>query len=207
MIAGPNGSGKTTLTRHLQTSGFDLGEYINADDIAGTLDGDPVQTSREAQRLAEIARQSCMARGVNFAFETVMSHPSKVELLKQAKELGYYVILFFVAVDDPRINVDRVAMRVAQGGHDVPIELIFSRYDRTMALLPDAMQASDRSVLFDNSHRDDHGRASLQVLGEVVHGGALGLLWFEPEYDDHGVQVPLPWWAAKALAKGNVGRR
>lgn len=93
MIAGPNGSGKTTLTRHLQTSGFDLGEYINADDIAGALDGDPVQTSRKAQRLAEIARQSCMARGVNFAFETVMSHPSKVEFLKQTKGLGVQVPL------------------------------------------------------------------------------------------------------------------
>lgn len=94
MVAGPNGSGKTTLTRHLQASGFDLGEYINPDDIAAMLDGDPVQTSREAQRLAEIARQSCMARGVSFAFETVMSHPSKVELLKQAKGLGCYVVLF-----------------------------------------------------------------------------------------------------------------
>ena len=127
MIAGPNGSGKTTLTERLRAAGFDLGEYINADDISVGLAGDSADVSREAQRLAEERRQSCLARGVSFSFETVMSHPSKIELLHQARALGYFIQLFFVGVEDPRINVDRVAQRVALGGHDVPIVRIIQR--------------------------------------------------------------------------------
>ena len=168
MIAGPNGSGKTTLTERLRATGFDLGEYINADDISVGLAGDSADVSREAQRLAEERRQSCLARGVSFSFETVMSHPSKIELLHQARALGYFIQLFFVGVEDPRINVDRVAQRVALGGHDVPIDRIIHRYERTMALLPEAIHASDRTVLFDNSHSDHDGGAVFALIAEAT---------------------------------------
>ena len=168
MIAGPNGSGKTTLTERLRAAGFDLGEYINADDISVGLAGDSADVSREAQRLAEERRQSCLARGVSFSFETVMSHPSKIALLHQARALGYFIQLFFVGVEDPRINVDRVAQRVALGGHDVPIDRIIHRYERTMALLPEAIHASDRTVLFDNSHSDHDGGAVFALIAEAT---------------------------------------
>jgi predicted ABC-type ATPase len=89
MIAGPNGSGKSTLTDFLRAAGVDFGHYINADDIDRTLDGPPgVERSTRAQAMAEQARRDCMARRENFSFETVMSHPSKVRLLADARALG-----------------------------------------------------------------------------------------------------------------------
>ena len=80
-----------------------------------------------------------------------MSHPSKVDVMRRARSLGFHVTLFFVGVEEPTINIARVAQRVAQGGHDVPRDRIVARYHRTMALLPDAVVAADHSVIFDNT--------------------------------------------------------
>jgi predicted ABC-type ATPase len=154
MIAGPNGSGKTTLTRQLLADGIDLGDYINPDDIAATLNGDYDVRVAEAQRVAEARRQEFLSRKRSFSFETVMSHPSKIAVMAQARALGYFNVLYFVATETPELNIARVRQRVALGGHDVPEERIVSRYRRTLALLPDAIAQSDRVILFDNSYRD-----------------------------------------------------
>ena len=224
MIAGPNGSGKTTLTRWLSASGLDLGEYINADDIALGLSGDPQSVSLEAQRLADAARRDCLDRRVSFSFETVMSHPSKVEFLLEAKALGYYVMLFFVGTEDPRVNVARVEMRVAMGGHSVPMDRILLRYDRTMNLLPDAILASNRTVLFDNSRRHLDGGADFRSLIEIEQVEISGQSSFEFRLAGVGTRKPirlvdnlrptlwaslaeLPAWAQRGLeeATGRVG--
>ncbi len=76
-------------------------------------------------------------------------------MLVRAKAAGYFVQLLFVAIDDPRTNIDRVQLRVAQGGHDVPLDKIVPRWHRTMTLLRSAIQAADRSFLFDNSATGD----------------------------------------------------
>lgn len=151
IIAGPNGSGKTILTRQLARDGVDFGEYINPDDIAAGRKGSYDERVRDAQHEAERRRQECLSRRVDFSFETVMSHPSKLDVMRRARRQGYFVVLFFVATEDPRLNADRVAQRVALGGHDVPREKIFERYERTLALLPKAIRLSDRTLLFDNS--------------------------------------------------------
>jgi len=108
MIAGPNGSGKSTLTRQLVAEGIDLGVYINPDDIAEGLTGDYPDRVAKAQRRADEIRQDCLARRVSFSFETVMSHPSKIDVLKQARSLGYSNVLYFVALESPELNVARV---------------------------------------------------------------------------------------------------
>jgi len=153
MIAGPNGSGKTTLTDELRRRGFDLGDYINADDIAAGLEGPYPARVTAAQAEAEARRQACIAGRRNFSFETVMSHPSKIDLLRQARAAGFQVLLYFVSTEAPELNVARVRQRVALGGHPVPEDRIVARYARTMALLPDAVEQADRVVLFDNSTR------------------------------------------------------
>jgi predicted ABC-type ATPase len=90
MIAGPNGSGKSTLTRRLSEEGVELGRYINADDIDAGLPAPPgEERSRRAQALADQARRECLEQGISFAFETVMSHPSKIEVLREARRRGY----------------------------------------------------------------------------------------------------------------------
>ena len=85
MIAGPNGSGKTTLTRELLSRRVDLGVYINPDDIAVEMQGSYPERTRAAQAEAARQRSACLASGRSFSFETVMSHPSKVAVLAQAR--------------------------------------------------------------------------------------------------------------------------
>jgi predicted ABC-type ATPase len=158
MIAGPNGAGKTTLTKLLRQRGIDFGEYINPDDIARELEGPYDIRVAKAQIIADRRREECIVSEHSFSFETVMSHPSKVDVLIRAKSAGFHVRLFFVGTNNPRINIDRVAIRVAQGGHDVPKDRIVARWARTMELLHQAVAASDEAFVFDNS-------ASVTVAG------------------------------------------
>jgi replicative DNA helicase len=151
MIAGPNGAGKTTLTQHLLRKDVDLGEYINPDDIAAGLTGTLAERTKQAQLIADKRRNECISAKRSFSFETVMSHPSKIEILVRAKEAGYTVLLYFVGTDDPQTNIERVALRVAQGGHAVPDDKVRDRWLRTMTLLQQAIRSSDRSYIFDNS--------------------------------------------------------
>lgn len=151
MIAGPNGAGKTTLTRSLRQRGVDFGEYINPDDIARELEGSYDARVAQAQIIADRRREECIEAERSFSFETVMSHPSKVDVLIRAKVAGFRVQLFFIGTDDPQTNIDRVAIRVAEGGHDVPKDRIVARWTRTMELLHRAIMASDETFVFDNS--------------------------------------------------------
>ena len=93
-----------------------------------------------------------------------MSHPSKVSELQQARVAGYEVHVFFLATDDPSINVQRVAVRVASGGHDVPSERIRARYERTLSLAPSAISLADQEYVYDNSD----SRRGLQAQAQLV---------------------------------------
>ena len=86
-----------------------------------------------------------------FTVETVMSHPSKLDFISQAKEKGFKVYLYFVSLVDPALNIYRVKTRVLAGGHDVYPDRIEQRYYRTMAHLLPALRLVDEAYLFDNS--------------------------------------------------------
>jgi predicted ABC-type ATPase len=150
VIAGPNGSGKTTLTTRLRELGLDFGEYINADEIALTM---PPSADRDrlAQLEADRRRRVCLDERRSFSFETVMSHPSKIDEMREAKALGFKFVFYFIAVSDPQINLKRVQHRVLNGGHDVPPDRVVARYYRTMALMPQAILLADNTFVFDNS--------------------------------------------------------
>lgn len=117
--------------------------------------------------LADALRCELLDQGRTFTFETVMSSPDKVDFMREAQRRGYRTYLYFVATDDPAINVARVAQRVAQGGHDVPEDRVRSRYRRSIDLLDAACSASNRAYVFDNS-----GEAH-EWLAEVVEGDEL----------------------------------
>ena len=153
IVAGPNGSGKTTLTNRLRAIGLDFGEYINADEIALLLRHGP-DKDRRAQIEADRRRESALADMRSYSFETVMSHPSKIDEMRAAKAAGYHFTFVGVALQDPALNVERVALRVREGGHDVPTDRIIARYHRTLALMPSAISLADRSLIFDNSDSD-----------------------------------------------------
>jgi predicted ABC-type ATPase len=104
-----------------------------------------------ASVISEEIRNLLLKNKLSFTFETVMSHVSKVELLEEAKSRGYRTYLYYVATEDPEINVSRVAYRVSQNGHSVPLDKIVSRYERSLGYLLRAIRASNRAYIFDNS--------------------------------------------------------
>ncbi len=107
---------------------------------------------RIAQILADYLRKKLLLEEKKFSFETVFSHQSKVDIIKQAKEAGYKVYLYFVSTEHPSINVYRVKeVRVKEKGHDVDEEKIISRYYRSMDLLYEAAQNCYQAYFFDNS--------------------------------------------------------
>lgn len=179
VIAGPNGSGKSTLTDYLIEAGIDFGEYINPDQIATTLDLPEPVRSKQAQAIADFQRDRCLASRLNFSFETVMSHQSKVDLMARADDAGYDVTVYFVCTSDPEINVRRVENRVSSGGHDVPHDRIVARYWRTLGLLPRAAIVARRTVLFDNSALIGYlantmlpnPKTGLRPVGELIREG------------------------------------
>lgn len=173
MIAGPNGSGKSTLIAALREQGIDLGKYFNADDIAKTLSDTPEDVARRAQERVRVGRAEALAGGVSHSFETVMSHISHVEYMREAQTKGFEVRLYFVATDKPEINLLRVANRVAHGGHDVPQDRIISRYHRCLENLPDAIYASNIALIFDNSQAGSPHRllAVIEEHRNLMHIG------------------------------------
>lgn len=170
MVAGPNGSGKTTLTRALRARGVDFGDYVNPDDISRDLSRetfpDQYSRDREAQARAERRRRDALAAGRSLSYETVMSHPSHLAFMREAKARGYEVHLFFVGVSNPAINVARVAQRVALGGHDVPAERTVGRYWRVMEGLAEAVLTADRAEVFDNSGSGEPPRVVARREGD-----------------------------------------
>ena len=143
VFAGPNGSGKSTLTELL----LPRMTYINADEIKKNVKcGD-----LEAANIAERQRENCLRQGMEFCFETVMSTERNLNLLRRAREAGYFIRCYYVLTSDPLINVYRIKTRVALGGHDVPQEKVFSRYDNAMALVKDVVSVSDICHIYDNS--------------------------------------------------------
>lgn len=157
IVAGPNGSGKTTITEKLLRHEWMGGcEYINPDLIAQQEFGDwnsPEAIIKAANRSKGI-RENCLSKTVCMAFETVFSTSEKLEFVQRAKASGYFIRLFFVCTNDPSINAQRVAQRVMEGGHDVPIPKIISRYYRSIAKCVQALQWIDRVYFYDNSETD-----------------------------------------------------
>lgn len=107
--------------------------------------------SYAAATIADILRASLLERGDSFSFETVMSHPSKVNFLKSAHAAGYRIYLYFIATRSVAVNLTRIENRVQLGQHAVPAEKVIERYARSINLLPEALKFSYRAFLFDNS--------------------------------------------------------
>ena len=104
-----------------------------------------------ASVIADFIRKQLLSIKADFTFETVMSSKDKVELMQQAQGIGYRTYLYFIATDDPEINITRVKSRVMQGGHPVPDDKVKSRYFRSLELLKEAIKFTNRAYIFDNS--------------------------------------------------------
>lgn len=143
VFAGPNGSGKTTVTKLAKI----IEPYINADDIKRTNHCSDL----EAAQLAEIIRERSLERGIDFTFETVLSTERNLELLRRAKEKGYFIRCIYVLTSDVEINVTRVKVRESAGGHGVPENKIRERYVRALSLIPELVEICDIMHIYDNT--------------------------------------------------------
>jgi predicted ABC-type ATPase len=169
LVAGPNGSGKTTLFEDVIRPVTGLA-WVNADDIAAEFgrSGDPAR-SYEAARRAMLRRAELMAARESFATETVFSHPSKVELVRDAVAVGYLVTLHVLLVPED-LAVARVELRVEQGGHAVPEEKVRARYRRLWTHIADAIALAHEAYVFDNTN----AAKPFRLVAKFESGRAVG---------------------------------
>jgi predicted ABC-type ATPase len=171
LLAGPNGSGKTTFYEQVVAPATHL-PFVNADRIAAERwPGEELEHGYEASLEAAALRDRLLAERRSFVSETVFSHPSKVELLRDAAAAGYLSTLHVIVVP-VELAVARVALRVEYGGHDVPEEKIRSRYERLWAHIAEAVTVADSTRFYENTNaerpyrllaRFEHGRPSSPI--------------------------------------------
>lgn len=178
-VAGPNGAGKTTFFHaHLAPAGL---RFVNADDLADELAADAYQ----AARLADALRRALVATRESFVFETVFSDPvgDKIAFLKDAVQSGYEVVLCYIGLSNSQQSIERVAMRVSQGGHDVPDDKLRARFPRILNNLCQAIAQLPHVLVYDNGDLTTPYR-----LAAVFNQGKLLQL-----------QEPVPEWLQHAL--------
>jgi predicted ABC-type ATPase len=178
-VAGPNGAGKSTFyDTHLKPTRL---RFVNADLLSRELDIDAYR----AAEVADVIRRELIERGESFVFETVFSDPigDKIAFLKQAEQLGYQVVLIFIGIDSAEASDGRVALRVSQGGHDVPRDKVVSRYGRIMENLHRSLVELKNVRVYDNSDLQDPYR----LVALRHEGNALDLI------------EPVPAWLAPHL--------
>lgn len=143
ILAGPNGSGKSTITGY-----FDIvGEYTNADDVVKATGMDNIK----AAELVDQKRYEAISNKRDFTFETVLSSEYKMNIIRKAKEEGYFIKCVYVLTTDPLLNVLRVRARVADGGHSVPEEKIVDRYYKSLLKLKELVELCDILHIYDNT--------------------------------------------------------
>lgn len=153
--------------------------------INNVLQSDTEIDSYLAADLAEFIRQTLLANGMSFTYETVMSHEKKVDFMAEARQKGYRVYLYYIATENPLINISRVKLRIAQNGHGVSPEVITKRYFKSLQQLKKAVQNSDRAYIWDNS-----GKSSLLI--SKIENGVDGAI-IDP--------LKVPGWFVKYLVE------
>ena len=172
VVAGPNGSGKTSTTIQLLANEWtESSIYINPDNIAQDQFGDWNSTDavlKAAQYSTEL-RYNCLAERKDFVFETVFSSEEKLDFLRKAHSEGFFIRFFFVCTTNPEINVSRVTKRFLEGGNEVPISKIISRYYKSLLNALKAISFVDRAYIYDNSIENELPRLLYRTVEGKVY--------------------------------------
>jgi predicted ABC-type ATPase len=184
LLSGGNGAGKSTFYRtQLEPRGLN---FVNADILARHLFPDaPEAHSYTAAKVAEEMRNRLLEEGRSFCFETVFSHPSKIDFLARAKALGYEIVLVFIHLQSTALNLARVSQRVQEGGHFVPDEKVKTRIPRTLANVRKALPLCDHVYLLDNSLYSDPFRNIAEIHATMLQSNVTSL----------------PGWASELLSE------
>lgn len=182
VLAGGNGAGKSTFYR-TQLAPLGL-PFINADILAKELYPEaPEEHSYDAAILASEIGSQLLHDGRSFCFETVFSHPSKIDFVAQAKTLGYEIILVFIHLDTIFLNQARVAQRKSEGGHNVPDDKVASRIPRLLQNIKETLPLCDQVRILNNSRID----IPFQQVVVIKNGQIIQQ------------QTPLPVWTKNLL--------
>ena len=168
IIAGPNGAGKTTFARKFLPQYVECLEFVNADFIAGGLSPfAPERAAIHAGRLMLEQIHSLAERGVDFGFETTLSGKTYVKLLQGMKKGGYLVHIFFLWITNVELALERIKLRVRNGGHAIPEAIVRRRFGRS---LPNFLHVykplADSWTIFDNS-RDVPKMTAFEESGKI----------------------------------------
>lgn len=166
-LAGANGAGKSTFYyAYLRSAGL---RFVNADILARELKID----SYDAAEIAGSLRRELVQQRESFVFETVFSDPvgAKLAFLKDTVAAGYTVVLCYIGISGPEVSEQRVAMRVSQGGHDVPTGKLKTRYPRILENLKAALRELPCVWIFDN----DDLRSPFRLVAVYENGRPVQL--------------------------------
>ena len=185
MLAGPNGAGKSTIYEYIVRYKFNA-PFINADHIQKEeLDDQSMQGAYQAAKIAARRRQHHLQNKLSFVSESTFSHPSKLDLIHQAKQADFRIVLYHINVKTPELSIARVASRVNQGGHNVPEEKILARYARNQALIKQAVLLADVGFIYDNSALNQQPVLCLTLRhGTVIHRADKLPSWVKQLYDE-----------------------
>lgn len=153
MIAGPNGAGKTTTAVSVMDAPATIHEFINADEIArGLAPMHPESMALTASKLMIQRFKELLNAKKSFAFETTAAGTNYIKYLKSAQSQGYEVHLFFLWLSSPELAIQRVASRVAQGGHNISEDVVKRRYLSGLKNLnKHYLPLCDEATILDNS--------------------------------------------------------
>ena len=152
ILAGINGAGKTSLYRVLKETNTDLGVRVNIDELAleqGDWRDPRAQIHAGRAAMAMISEQ--IEKGNSFHLETTLPGAAIVRQINAAKENGFTVTLYFVGIDRLSVALERVHLRMANGGHGIADEFIIKRYAQLNANLRLVLPLCDSAILFDNT--------------------------------------------------------
>jgi predicted ABC-type ATPase len=166
VIGGANGAGKTTVALTVLPRFLQVFEYVNADAIAAGLSPlNPEMMAMQAGRLMLERLQSLAEAGVDFAFETTLAARTFAQFLNACKARGYTINLIYLWLSSPNLAVERVARRVASGGHNIPEDVVRRRYGRGLKNLRELyLPMADGWMLFNNS-----GESFLPVAKRLIY--------------------------------------
>ena len=148
IIGGVNGVGKSSFTGVLKGSRNDLGIIIDVDKIAAELGGNALTGGK----VAVTKIRECLQRGVSFTQETTLSGFKTEQTAKQAREAGYFVRLYYIALDTAQESLDRIANRVKRGGHDIARDDVIRRFDGRWEAVKKILPYCDEAEFYDNDN-------------------------------------------------------
>lgn len=152
IIGGPNGAGKTTASKFLLTDVFNTKIFINADNIAAEINpANPGKVAIKAGRIMLEKIEEQLLAKQSFVIETTLASRSYLNLIKRALLLGYEIELYFFYLPSAEMAIERVKLRVSEGGHDIPEDTIYRRYYSGIRNFFDYILLTDRWYFYDNS--------------------------------------------------------